>query len=186
MVLPLKKDLVPNGVNQEELYTFLANVTEVMNALTSSLGGEGLITTAGITLGSNKDDVANLAFSYQIAGAAYNKAAITTGTAPGTTAIPQAKYGAVAFDIGADGTVDAVGAPANAAGYATAALAAAALPDPASAHARMGYLTVTKSDGAFTLGTTEFDAANVTTVFVQGPLVSAKAAAVGTLKLTQG
>jgi hypothetical protein len=183
MVQPLKKDLTPNGLNQEELYTFLANVTEVVNAMTSALAGDGLITSAAIALGSNKDDVANVAFSYQIGGVPYNKAAVTAGTAPGTTAIPQAKYGAVAFDIGTNGTV---GAPANATGYDSAALAAAALPAPAADHARMGYVTVTKSDGAFTLGTTEFDAANVTAVFTQGPLVSALAGAAGTLALTAG
>ncbi len=93
------------------------------------------------------------------------KAAVAAGTAPGNDIVPQAKFGAVAFDIGVNGTIDAIEAPANATGYASALLAAAALPAPAADHARMGYVTATKSDGTFTFGTTALNAANSTVAY---------------------
>ena len=46
-----------------------------------------------------------------------------------------------------------------------ALLAAAALPAPAADHARMGYVTATKSDGTFTFGTTALNAANSTVAY---------------------
>jgi hypothetical protein len=130
--------------------------------------GNYILSTPGLAGGSNADDVANIAFSYSIGGVVYNKAAITTGTGPGNDVVPQGTYGAVAFDIGTNGTVDAIEAPANATGYASAALAAAALPAPEAGHARMGYVTATKSDGSFTFGTTALNAANTTVAFVEG------------------
>lgn len=171
----LQSDLKYNGVNQGDLIRYLENVRDLVNELRSglvtALQGNYILSTPGLAGGSNADDVANIAFSYSIGGVVYNKAAITTGTGPGNDVIPQALYGAVAFDIGADGTVDAVEATANATGYASAALAAAGLPAAAAAHARMGYVTATKSDGTFTFGTTNLNAANTTVAFVEGTSV---------------
>lgn len=177
----LKKDLVATGLNQEELFTWMQNVTEVLNNLKS---GNAVLGHPGVAIGSDADRIATGAFSYQIDGAVYTKTAVTAGTSPGTEVVPQAKYGAVALDIGTNGTLDAVSAPANATGYNSAALAVAALPTPEAGHARVGYVTVTKSDGAFTFDTTAFNASNVTTVFVQGPLSGALSS--GSIKLTQG
>jgi hypothetical protein len=180
-MLTLKKDITPTGMNQEELYAFLANVVEVVTALSAN----SVLSSPALGGGSNADDIANAAFSFRIAGVVYHKAAITTGTAPGTDVVPQSTYGAVALDIAADGTLDAVSAPANATGYASAALAAAALPAPAAGHIRVGYVTVTKSDGAFTFGTTNFNAANVTAAFTNATQ-TATAVATSPLKLTAG
>ena len=44
-------------------------------------------------------------------------------------------------------------------------MAVAGIPAAASEHARVGWVTVIKSDGNFTFGTTEFDAANVPEVY---------------------
>lgn len=168
----LQSDLSLNGVNQGDLVRFLQNVRDLVNeirsALVTTLQGNYLLSTPGLAGGSNADDVANIAFSYSIGGVVYNKAAITTGTGPGNDVIPQGTYGACAFDIGTDGTVDAIEATGNATGYASAALAAAGLPAAAAGHARMGYVTATKSDGAFTFGTTNLNAANTTVAFVEG------------------
>ncbi len=71
----------------------------------------------------------------------------------------------MAFEIGVNGTVDAVEATANSTGYASAALAVAGLPAVATDHARMGYVTAMKSDGAFTFGTTDLNAANTTVAY---------------------
>jgi hypothetical protein len=172
MTVALQNDITELGMEQGDLVRFLQNVRDLVNeqrtALATALQGNYILSTPGLAIGSNKDDVANIAFQFSIGGIVYNKAAITTGTGPGNDAIPQALYGACAFDIGADGTVDAVEATGNATGYASAALAAAGLPAAAADHARMGYVTATKSDGVFTFGTTLFDAANTTVAYTNG------------------
>lgn len=192
----LKQNITGNGVNQGDIVAYLENVRDLVNEvkafandIRAKLVGNYVIGVPALTLGSNKDDVANALFHFMIGGKHYIKAAITTGTAPGNDVVPQSLFGAVAFDIGADGTIDAIEATANATGYASAALAVAALPAAATGHARIGWVTATKSDGAFTFGTTEFDAANTTVAFTDAPtLANAIAAAVATadLKLTAG
>lgn len=125
-----------------------------------------IVTDANLGIGTTATNVATEAFSYFINEKVYTKAAVAAGTAPGDDVIPTAEYGAVAFDIGSDGTIDAVEAYANAAGYTTAALAISGLPQVAKGHVRLGTVTATKSDGAFTFGTTDLDAANVTDDYV--------------------
>jgi hypothetical protein len=188
-MVALQSDITENGVNQGDLVRYLQNVRDLVNelrtGLATALQGNYLLSTPGLAGGSNADDVANIAFQYSIGGVVYNKAAITTGTGPGNDVIPQGTYGACAFDIGTNGTVDAIEAPANATGYASAALAAAALPAPEAGHARMGYVTATKSDGTFTFGTTALNAANSTVAFVEGTsLFDAISAAVTQSALT--
>lgn len=124
-----------------------------------------MVSTAGLAIGSTTTAVSSSAFGYVINETAYTKAAVTAGTAPGDDVVPQSTYGAVAFDIHASGTITAVEATDNATGYATAALAVAGIPSADSAKCRMGWITVTKSDGAFTLGTTALNAANTTVVY---------------------
>lgn len=172
MAETLQSTIQLNGVTQGDLVRFLANTRDLVNemrtGLVTTLQGNYLLSTPGLAGGSNADDVANIAFQYVVGGVVYNKAAITTGTGPGNDVVPQSTFGAVAFDIGIDGTVDAVEATGNATGYASAALAAAGLPAAAAGHARMGYVTATKSDGAFTFGTTNLNAANTTVAFTEG------------------
>lgn len=129
-------------------------------------GGDGLITCPGLGIGTTPANVANQAFTYIINGQLYFKAAVAAGTAPGNDEIAATKYGAVAFDIGADGTIDAIEATNQAAAqFASAALAVAALPAVAADHVRMGYVTVVKADGAFTFGATSLDDAPTTEVY---------------------
>lgn len=143
----------------------VSSLRSVVNNIYGALSGNYLVVQPTLSRGSTAQNVANVAFYYSIGGAVYYKAAVAAGTAPGNDVVPQAKFGAVAFDIGVNGTIDAVEAPANATGYASALLAAAALPAPAADHARMGYVTATKSDGAFTFGTTALNAANSTVAY---------------------
>lgn len=124
-----------------------------------------LVTSAGLAIGSTVTAVSTIAFSYIISGTTYSKAAVPAGTAPGNDVVPSGKYGAVAFDIGSDGTIDATEAYLNSTGYTTAVLAVAGLPQIAKGHIRLGYVTATKSDGAFTFGTTSLVAANTTVVY---------------------
>lgn len=121
-----------------------------------------LLDDAVLQIGTTPTAVANLAFNYVIAGIPYAKAAVAAGTAPGDDVIPEDTWGAVAFDIASDGTIDAIEAAANATGYASAALARAGCAAAASGHVRIGFVAATKSDGDFTFGTTSLAADNAT------------------------
>lgn len=148
--------VITDGTNPATVMLFDKNNTAT---------GDFIISTAGLAVGSTAANVSNIAFQYVINGTVYSKAAVSAGTAPGNDVIPGTKYGAVAFDIGADGNIDAIEAADNATGYDTAALAVVGLPAVAADHVRMGYVTVMKSDGAFTFGATALSAANVTEVY---------------------
>lgn len=124
---------------------------------------DALFNSPNLAIGTTPQNVAYGAFYFSISGTfAYFEAADPVGVAPGNDVIPIGTYGAVAFDIDAAGTVTVVEAPANATGYETAAKAAQALPLVALSKVRIGYVTASKSDGAFTFGTTALDAANTT------------------------
>lgn len=148
--------------------TVTDDLKTLANGIRTALSGDYLWNTVTLAQGSTPTAVSTTAFYYTINGAMYLKAAVTAGTAPGNDVVPQGLYGAVAFDIGADGTIDAIEATDNATGYASAALAAAGLPAVAADHVRTGYVTASKSDGAFTFGTTELAAANTTVAYTSG------------------
>lgn len=129
-----------------------------------------LVSTPTLAIGSTTTAVSSVEFHYVIGTSSgtvvYKKAAVAAGTAPGDDVIVATKYGAVAFDIGANGTIDAIEATGQAAAqFTTAAAAVAALPACASDHVRIGHVTATKSDDAFTFGTTALNAANTTVVY---------------------
>ena len=133
---------------------------------TASPASEHVIGSPTLATGSTADRVATAAINYIINGVQYYKAAEAAGTEPGDDAIITAKYGAVAFDIPASGTIVATEATGQAAAqFTTAALAIAAIPACAADHVRLGYVTVVKSDGTFTFGTTALSDANTTEVY---------------------
>lgn len=168
-----QKILETNGVVHSILVT-----TDSTNKATAALiatpqdAGDYLLTSAGLTIGSSLPNVASIAFDYLINGTLYSKAAVAAGTAPGNDVVPQNKYGAVALDIGADGTIDAIEAAANATGYNTAALAIADIAAVAADHVRMGYITAIKTDGTFTFGTTNLNAANSTVSYTSSAIIT--------------
>ncbi len=145
-----------------------SSVKNVIAAIIDSLQGSFNVSLPALAKGSTDQNVANVAFDYTVDGIRYTKAAIAAGTAPGNDVIPEDLYGAVALDIGVNGTVDIIEAPNNSVGYATAALAVAGLPAKAASHARMGTVTAMKDNGAFTFGTTALDAANTTVAYIDG------------------
>jgi hypothetical protein len=167
----MKRDFFHTGLNVSRSY--LEDLATLANNLRTALLGDYPISAPTLAIGSNKDDVASAAFTYTINGIQYQKTAVTTGTGPGATVVPEDTYGAVAFDIDAAGTITAVDAAANATGYATAALAIAGLPAAAATKCRMGWITVIGTAAAFTLGTTLLDAANTAVTFNDAPLFSA-------------
>jgi len=132
---------------------------------------DGVLTSAVLAIGTTLTNVANGIFTYFIAGVPYSKPADAAGTAPGNDEIPIGKYGAVAFEIGADNVIDVIEAAGNGAGtYTTAALAIAGLAAVQAGHVRMGTVTATKSDGSFTFGATALNAVNSTVVYTQATL----------------
>jgi len=168
MVETLIQPVTENGMNQGDLVKFLKNVRDLVNEMQALVISDTLQSLPVLAVGSTATAVSNGAFNFQINGRSYAKAAVAAGTAPGNDVVPQSTYGAVAFDIGINGTIDVIEAGANATGYATAVLAIAGIAAVAADHVRMGTVTVIKSDGAFTFGTTELSAANVTEVYTDG------------------
>lgn len=82
------------------------------------------------------------------------------------SAIPATKYGAYAFQVGSNGTIDTIAAAANGTGYATAPLAIAGLSAAPADHARLGTLTVYAGlSTAFTPGTTALSGASAVASF---------------------
>jgi hypothetical protein len=161
----LQYNITRNGFWQGELVKYLENVRDLVNDIQTVALGDNLDITPALAIGSTTQNVANGVFTYRVNGTGYYKAAVAAGTAPGNDVIPQSKYGAVALDIGADGTVDVIEAGDNATGYTSAALAIAGIAAVAADHVRMGTVTATKSDGAFTFGTTALNAANSTVAY---------------------
>jgi hypothetical protein len=185
MTETLESDIIEKGVIQGDLVKFLKNVRDLVNSIQTEKLGDTLSSLPGLAIGSTNTAVSSVAFYYKINGALKLKAAVAAGTAPGNDVIPQSTFGAVAFDIDADGTITAVEAADNSTGYASAALAAAGLADVASDKVRMGYVTASDSSGAFTFGTTALDAANTTVAYTDGSL-GVSSIETTALKLTKG
>jgi hypothetical protein len=107
--------------------------------------------------------VANGAFTYDIAGAGYSKTATAGGTALPVGTIPQNKWGIFRLSIAANGTITVTAGAGNAAGYNTEVLAIAALPSLPGSSADMGYVTVMSTQVAgFIAGTTALNDGSVT------------------------
>ena len=159
MLTPIKRLI-------QDVKAIIATLNSGATLLQAALAINAPTTPVGLAIGGTKTNVYTGALGYVIAGKSYTKGAVAAGTAPGTDVVPQNKYGAVAFDIDAAGTITAAVAPANATGYASAAAAAAALPACAAAKARLGYVTAKSSGaGGFTFGTDNFDAAGTTVAY---------------------
>lgn len=128
---------------------------------------EQYITSPNLVIGSSDTTkVKHDAFDYRINDFSYSKA--TSEVDLTGSAVPQSKYGAWSLKIDDDGTITVAEATDNSTGYLTPRLALEALGSSDSESAYMGYITVIKSDGAFTPATTALDAANVTATFTDG------------------
>jgi len=117
-------------------------------------GTTGLITTPTLAIGSTDTKVSTVLFQFSIHNVHYQKAAVAAGTTLATGTIPIDTWGLYLFSINAAGTILCTAAAGNAAGYATEALAIAALPATPVNQASIGYVTVkTKSGTTFVAGT---------------------------------
>ncbi len=125
------------------------------------------ITDPSLAIGvTDTEKVKHSDFSYEIQSKSYSKA--SSEVALTGSAIPQGKYGAWSLKIDEDGLIAVAAAADNATGYDTPRKALESLGVSDSDSAYMGYVTVTKSDGAFTPDTTALNATNVTATFTDG------------------
>ncbi len=128
---------------------------------------EQFITDPILVIGSSDTKkVKHSDFSYEIQNKSYSKSSSEVDLTG--DAIPQGLYGAWSLKIDVDGDITVTAAVANGTGYATPRIALDALVASDSDSAYMGYVTVTKSDGAFTPATTALGASNVTSTFTDG------------------
>ena len=179
MAVALAQEITENGLNQGDLVKLLNNIILVVNemqtdhatyktvvdSIIDKLQGNYITGVPALAIGSTKPDVATALFHFMIGGKHYIKAAVAAGSGLGNDVIPSGKYGAVAIEIGSNGTIDAIEAADNSTGYDSAALALAGIPAASSNHARIGTVSVIKSDGNFTFNTTDLDVANSTVVY---------------------
>lgn len=180
-------------VDDASTFKTVVDATKTLaNSIRTQAVATAILTKPGLKIGSTTQNVKNETFEFAIAGVRYIKDAVAAGTAPGNDVIPEDKYGAVAFDIAADLTIDAIEAAANATGYVSADLAVAGIPAVADGHVRMGTVTVVKSDGAFTFGTTALSDASTAEVYTDattamegvGAAISSSTPSIGDLNTT--
>lgn len=130
-----------------------------IKAITLKKGGTastGPLTTSTLAIGSTDTDVATTAFTYAIRGVSYAKAAVTTGTPLAAGTIPADTWGIYLLSINAAGTIAVTAGAANfTTGYASEALAIAALPETPADSASVGYLTVLTAVGDPFIGGTD-------------------------------
>lgn len=130
---------------------------------------EDYVTTPSLAIGSSDTAaVATGAFTYEINGYSYSKAAAETSFS-GLSTVPQNKYGAFSLTIDEDGTITINEADDNSTGYDTIQEAIEGLADASSDEAYLGYVTVISTDaGGFVPGTTALSASAVTDTYTDG------------------
>jgi hypothetical protein len=101
-----------------------------------------------LSIGSTATSVATDAFSYIIAGTRYTKTAVVAGTALPAGTIPADQWGVYRVTVNAGGTIAVTAGAANyTTGYATEALALAAVPSIANTLWHVGTFTVKTAAG---------------------------------------
>lgn len=118
--------------------------------------GNSAFSVNPIGRGSTDTNVATGSFNYTIAGIYANKAAVAAGTAFGALGtIPQNTWGVISIEVASGGALSFQSGAANyTTGYASEALALAAIPAPVSAKARVGVVTIlAPAASGFVVGT---------------------------------
>jgi hypothetical protein len=134
------------GVERGNLVTWLNR--------TYDLGRNRLLGNPALAIDTNFDVKNGSAYDYMLGGLAYSDAAngnCDTGT---TATFPTTTWGIFKVSVDSSGTLTATWATNSSAGYATEALAIAALPDTPSGELCIGYVTVqAHGTGQFLAGT---------------------------------
>lgn len=175
--------------------SLMYHVVEVVNDLVAAVNemrtdsnalSDKILSTPTLAVGSDATQVGHLGFVFNVGGTMYFKAANATGvTLTTVVTLPASVYGAVAFDISTDLTVDSINATGLTTGYTNATLAIAAIPSVATNHIRMGYITIINSTAAFTLGATLSKATVTYTSTTPTAMVVVSAAAVDDISLRE-
>ncbi len=174
MTAILQGDVTPQGMSQGDLVAFLQNVRDVVNEIQTDhatnvtfnndlktllndirtyLTGDRLWSgTPGLAIDTNFDVQSATDCQVSIDGvlATISAATCDTGTA---AAIAASQWGVFLVSAVAGGTLTATWATAAGAGYASEALAIAALPAAPADEAPLGYVTVNAHASGFTAGT---------------------------------
>lgn len=135
-----------------------------LNALRMAMSMDTLIAWTGVFLstattpigiGTTDTNVATGPFVFSTSGIIANKALVAAGTAIGALGTTAAdKWAVFAIDVVAAGTITFSAGAGNVAGYATEALAIAAVPKNLTLKARLGYFTIkTAAATAWVAGT---------------------------------
>ncbi len=129
---------------------------------------EQFVTDPTLVIGTDTTKVKHSDFDYLINDFAYSK--LSSEVALSGDTIPQNKYGAFSFKIGADGDITVAAADDNVTGYDTPRLALEALGSSDSESAYMGYVTVisTDADGFIPATTSLATGGTVTATFTDG------------------
>lgn len=137
-----------NGSDQREGQIDFNALLNNLAAMMGILGGSGPLTTSTPSIGTTVT-VACSASTISINGVPAVVAAETAKAFGALGTIPQNKYGLIVLERIANGTTSFVSAAANyTTGYATEALAIAAMPANSANKAVVGYLTVMSTNAA--------------------------------------
>lgn len=154
------------GCPWKKKLTHMRGVSDVLNEMSTALeqvqSKSYVLTDVSAAIGTCQLKVSLAATDYTVNGIQYSKTAVANQALPACATVPTAKYGAFAWQIGSDGTVDGVAATANATGYSTAAAALAGLPAVSSNHARMATLVHYSGVCNFVPGTSKLSAHGAT------------------------
>lgn len=152
------------GSDLRKLEIEVNKLTQTLAAMQLNATGDAILRWYGVgpntaaapmAIGSTDTRVGTAAVTMSILGVPVVKAVSDAGTAFGALGtIPASTWGIIALEVVAAGTVTFSSGAANySTGYATEALAIAALPKRVTAKARMGYVTILASASGFVVGT---------------------------------
>lgn len=134
-------------------------IQSMLRGVYDRLSSQIFVSTA-IAIGTTTTKVKTAATTYGVAGGVPFTKAATDDAFTLSGVISQAKYNVYCLFVAADGTCTAV------MGTEGATLNTVVFPAMREKEAMIGYVIVTKSDAAFTGGTTALNAANVTATYV--------------------
>lgn len=130
-----------NHANRDVTRVGLAQSTDTVWSWQTAAANSG----QALGRGSTDTAVATGKLTAAFGGIPETKAAVTTGTALTAQTVPASLWALYALDMVTGGTISVAPAALNTTGYATEALAIAALPARITAKARLGYITVLAS-----------------------------------------
>lgn len=140
------------------LATQYGSLLAEIDEMRTRMSGTGLISAPGLVIGTTDKNIGTVAFGFHVNGVSEAKAAVAAGTALGAQTVTADKWALYRGSIAAGGTITITPAAGNVAGYATEALAIAAIPATPTGKVDLGYVTnLTKVGTAWIAGTDAFE-----------------------------